>query len=140
MNCLAPVGVAQKKWGVWGIGPVHELFIYQSSIPKDDIQFEADVHAVLIGRRTSQEIEVWIGRTRVASWAFVPGKNRGVRPPGIKVEFRPMHTESPMELDPTLLDQRALGLGVLGMRSQAYDRLSRLNPGVARCYGEDRRR
>jgi hypothetical protein len=124
-----------EKWGVWGIGPVHELYLYLPCLPTKDIELEADVHAALIGRRASQEVEVWVGGALLAVWVFIRGENRGLRRvripnslaaeatamqnlPGIKVEFRPRDIAAPNELDPTNADTRPLGLGVSRLRLQ----------------------
>lgn len=122
-----------EDWGVWGIGASHELLLFLSSDPEQDLLFEADVYAVLIGSRLHQSVEVSTGDTILATWDFTPQANRGIRsatiprelaatamaaqrPPVIRLVFRPANVAAPTALDPATPDARPLGLGVWRIR------------------------
>ena len=96
---------------------------------------EADVQAVLLGARSSQQVEVLAGGQRLATWAFTPERNRGIRSvriplaalrteqglPAVTVEFRPQAVASPHDLDAGNADTRPLGLGLLRIRQRVAE-------------------
>lgn len=122
-----------EAWGVWGIGPSHELLLYVTDTP-GSLSLEVDAYAVLAGHRRSQEVEVWVGAHLLGRWGFDLEKNRAVRRveisaslardalasmagvAAVKVEFRPQDVTAPSLLDSTIQDGRPLGLGVCQIR------------------------
>lgn len=122
-----------EDWGVWGVGASHEIFLYLKKVPETGILLEADVHAVLLGNRMVQEVEVVVAGSLLVVWRFEPQGNRGIRsvtiPPAlaagaaraqhlplVRVEFRPRDTSAPRDLDPATLDERPLGLALSRIR------------------------
>jgi hypothetical protein len=117
-----------EPWGVWGLGEAHFIKLYLS--PNDGIvEIEADAQAVVRGERVKQIVDVLIGGEVIASWEFTPEKNHAPRSFTIDernrgkdfsatVEFRPHFIESPRQLDPTIDDDRPLGLGISRLRKR----------------------
>jgi hypothetical protein len=121
-----------EDWGIWGIGPSHSLQLSLDAPPAGDLAVEADVSATLIGPRTMQEVDVWVGEDHIDTWRFTPEENRGVRSllvprsaitddrsyPTIALTFRPRHVESPHSLDPAIADDRLLGVALYRLRQR----------------------
>lgn len=122
-----------EDWGVWGVGAMHELFLYLRTEPTEDIILEADAHAALIGARQSQTVEIWTDDHILDTWTFTPELNRAVRRlripravsaraaareqlPAIRLEFRPRDWTPPSQLDPSTRDGRPLGLALWRIR------------------------
>ena len=68
-----------EPWGIWGVGEVHELLLHLPALPELDIELDADVHAALIGSRTSQLVDVCVNGQRLTTWNFTLTDNREVR-------------------------------------------------------------
>lgn len=122
-----------EPWGVWGVGAVHEFLLPLAEMPPGDIVFEADVHAVLLGPRAAQVIDVQVAGRRLAMWEFSRETSGGTREVRIeaalvrqaigahgwgalRIEFRPRFLEAPTELDPTVSESRPLGLALHRVR------------------------
>ncbi|MGH7156407.1 MAG: TylF/MycF/NovP-related O-methyltransferase, partial [Acetobacteraceae bacterium] len=122
---------APEPWGVWGVGESHELRLTIPPHLPHHLRLQADVEAVLKGRRMTQRVEISVGEQTAAVWEFTPKRNRGARdvdiPLGdaavladgyrrVNVLFRPASTESPRSLVPELNDDRPLGMALHRMR------------------------
>lgn len=120
-----------EKWGVWGIGQSHELFLHLSSMPSNDIIFEAEVQVPLIVAGQTRSVEVGTDGWSLDTWRFTSDDARGIRtvripasafratagdPAVARLEFRPSHVVVPQEVTGTSGDTRALGMGVLRIR------------------------
>ena len=122
-----------EPWGIWGVGEVHELLLHLPAPPEADIELDADVHAALIGPRTSQLVDVCVNGQRVATWNFTLRDNREVRSVRIPreaaraacaaagaslvtVEFRPYAIEAPRDIAPTTDEARLLGVALHRVR------------------------
>ncbi len=125
-----------EAWGVWGIGKSHVLLVYLHSPDIGGLEIDADVHAALIGARTTQRIDVVVGGHRVARWTFTKEANRSPRTvsiqrsafakaienengPFIRVEFRPASFEPLNKLDPSLTETRELAMALHRVRLRA---------------------
>jgi hypothetical protein len=123
---------APEDWGVWGIGKSHELAIYLTSPAAGVMVLEVDCAAALVGPRHTQVVEVWSDGNHLDTWTFTRDANRAVRSvqvpvpaeaghnalPAVVVEFRPRFIEPPVALDPSVHDDRPLGLGVYRLRQR----------------------
>jgi Macrocin-O-methyltransferase (TylF) len=123
-----------EEWGVWGVGERHELLLFSSAPYSCDLELDADVHAVLLGPRENQDIEVVVAGKTLTTWRFTQERNRAQRTvripaallsaavsasegvPVAVVEFRPRSSESPNALDGQNADMRPLGLGLHAIR------------------------
>lgn len=134
-NGLAPLlesgWSGPEPWGVWGVDAHHVLRAPVPAPVTEDYDIEVDCSAVLLGARTKQEVDVFIGTLRLATWRFTRAENRSIRtvraPAGaatavgptaavFRLEFRPRHTEAPKHLDPRNGDERRLGAALYKMR------------------------
>jgi Macrocin-O-methyltransferase (TylF) len=122
-----------EPWGVWGVGETHVLLAYLHSEDAGGLEIDADVHAPLVGSRTSENVDVVMAGRRVARWVFTAETNRGTRTawiprsafseaiekengPYIRIEFRPASFEAPDKLDPSLDEIRELGMALHRLR------------------------
>lgn len=116
-----------EPWGIWGVGEVHKLLLHLPAPPEGDIELDAEVHAALIGPRTSQLVDVCVNGQQVATWNFTLKDNREVRSVRIPsevaraacavataslvtVEFRAYAVEAPREIAPDNAEARMLGV------------------------------
>lgn len=116
-----------EAWGIWGVGGVHEL---QLAIPAGSAGLlDLDVHAALVGSRSSQTVEVFADGRKVATWEFASTNNRAVRsiriaasdthttaPISVTVELRPASVARPCDLDPNATEGRLLGIALHRIR------------------------
>lgn len=118
---------AVEAWGVWGLGELHRLKLFLPYTAPYGVNIEADVTSVLMGERTSQQIDVEVAGEKLATWTFSLDNNRALRTfqipaemvgskTAIFVDFRPRSVATPIELDPSALDDRQLGLGLYRLR------------------------
>ncbi len=119
---------AQEDWGIWGLDAVHQIFVFLGSPPVEAMELEFDVSALLLGVRTRQEVDVFVGGRLARTWTFTVGENSGVRGvsvpldvmegslPAVLVEFRPRSVAAACELEPGNGDGRRLGVALRGVR------------------------
>jgi len=120
-----------ETWGLWGVGPSHELNLYMSTAPSGDILFEAQVRAALVGSRQSQTVDIVVDGTNLATWQFTKHANDGIRTvripcsavsngdwgyPVVRLAFRPRDVKPVNELAPDSNDTRSLGLALSRIR------------------------
>jgi hypothetical protein len=67
-----------ENWGVWGVGPMHEIEL-GSFEHRGDIVIDADVHAFLPNQQAEQLVAVEFDNQVLVNWAFTADANRGVR-------------------------------------------------------------
>jgi Macrocin-O-methyltransferase (TylF) len=120
---------AAEEWGVWGVGPTHELLLPSPEGPPRDLLFSLEVHGALLGARTTQIADVIVAGESIETWVFTQVDNRATRAacvparlvaesvarakaPIIRVELRPRDLTMPRELDPTTPERRPLGLAL----------------------------
>jgi ADP-heptose:LPS heptosyltransferase len=127
---------APEPWGVWGLGPEHELTLTLTHCPTSDLELAVESTAALVAGRTSQTIAVEVGGHTLATWSYSLEHNTGIRVvliphdeihlvdgfPEFRVTFRPQSVSSPREVDPTNPDDRPLGLGLVRFRQRALYR------------------
>ena len=118
-----------EEWGVWGVGPVHELLLPVPEGPVRSLLFSLDLHAPLLGRRNTQFADVIVGDERIETWVFTLANNRGTRAAripaqrvaasvgqgrtqAVRVELHLRDLATPRELDPTTPERRPLGLAL----------------------------
>ena len=68
-----------EKWGVWGIGPQHELRFRIESYEGLDLYLECDVHAYLPPNGAGRSVKVVADSKFVSEWRFTEGENRAPR-------------------------------------------------------------
>lgn len=123
-----------EPWGIWGVGMQHRLSVPLGQAVTGAVEVAADVHTPLVGPRVTREVDIWVGETMVGTWRFDLEHNRGIRTVRIPVdlarlsavepdhtvtiEFRQRTSESPRELDPTIPEDRRLGIAVHQLRLQ----------------------
>jgi hypothetical protein len=122
-----------EDWGVWGVGDAHELHLVLPRPLPEILELDLDVHAVLAGRRTTQQVDVVLGGNLIEAWEFARQDNRRVRRlriPGAAMDglaaeyasatllFKPRATESPRELSSELNDDRPLGMALNALRAR----------------------
>ncbi len=120
-----------EDWGVWGIGPSHTLNLTMTERPSADVIIEIDAAAAVFAARPQQDIDVFAGGQRLATWVFTLMESRSqrtVRVPAaaattgnagfslLTLEFRPRSVVPMIELDPSHNDTRSLGLALFGLR------------------------
>jgi hypothetical protein len=125
-----------EEWGVWGVGPAHELLLRIPAAGATGLELELDVHAALMGAHIAQEVDVVVADRIVSTWNFTAERNRGhrsVRIPDavettvsvpeeartVTVIFRPRFFLSPNSLDSQNQDTRPLGLALNAARLRA---------------------
>ena len=121
---------AAEDWGVWGIGPAHTLLIPVLVEPERDLSLSLDVHASLLGARTTQEVDVLAGGELIATWQFTAAENRAVRSVRVPartmlaegggqlaVELRPRDLRTPVALNPATPERRPLGVALHRIRT-----------------------
>ena len=125
--------------GRLGVGPVHEFLLPLTETPAGGIVLEADVHVVLLGSRLSQSVDIVVAGQRLVTWEFsrtTNGARRAVRIPAalvmqavgpggadvLRIAFRPHFVAAPVEFDPTVPEERVLGLGLQRLRWQVAER------------------
>jgi hypothetical protein len=120
-----------EDWGQWGIDEVHELHVYLSEPPLEDITLEFDVSSFLLEDASRREVLVGIAGETLARWVFTSNKNRAVRTlripprdfpaaddslPAILVEFRPTEVAAAADVRVGVQDRRKLGVALHGVR------------------------
>lgn len=120
-----------ENWGVWGVGDAHVLHLVLHPPLPNTLELEVDVHVLLTGSRTSQQIDVCVAGDRLVTWEFTQANNRGVRRVSIPLDLlsgadrcggeltvtlRPRETESIRQLLPTSQERRSLSLALHRLR------------------------
>jgi hypothetical protein len=119
----------REPWGVWGVGPRHDLRLHVPERPKSDLLLDVDVHAPLAGDYNEHWVDVSVEGRDTATLVFTTVENRGTRSiqisrdvipegtaPTIIVTFRPRHTVQPITYNQGGGDVRALGLALHRIR------------------------
>jgi len=116
-----------EDWGIWGVGPAHEVMVPAPEGPAGDLKLCVDVHAALLGARAKQTADIFVAGRQVDVWTFTTAHNRGTRalrlpvsateqrggPPAVvRVEFRLHDLTPPPALDSNTPERRPLGLAV----------------------------
>jgi hypothetical protein len=118
-----------EEWGVWGVGPVHELLLPVPEGPVQSLLFSLDLHAPLLGGRTTQLADVFVDGERIDTWVFTLASNRAThatripaplvatavgrgRTQVVRVELHVRDLATPQELDPATPERRPLGLAL----------------------------
>ncbi len=117
--------------GVWGVGEAYELLLVLPGHLQGEIEFQADVHAALVGNRTLQRVNVLLAGEKLAEWNFSLSNNRGVRTVRVPVPaadgghdrfhpvrlvLRPFSVAAPADLDPGLTERRQVGVALHRIR------------------------
>jgi hypothetical protein len=118
---------APEDWGVWGVGDAHELYLVRRRPVPGRIEVDLDVHVVLAGHRTTQQVEVLARCQTLALWEFTHAHNRGVRTvsvpmadePGLAGPYEQATLTFRLQLAPDLHDNRPLGLALHRIRCRA---------------------
>ena len=123
----------REDWGVWGVGPRHELRLHVPAVRDEDFWLDVDVHAPLDGNLREQIVDVSIERSPAAALRFTRVENRGVRSiripgnvipsdavPIISVVFQPRQNVRPIDHNPTGGDFRELGLALHRIRLRPF--------------------
>lgn len=117
-----------EPWGVWGVGPAHELSLYPPAGSQTSWEIDLDVHAPGMEGAGSREVEVFANGFRAAAWSFTREKNRGVRTlqlrtsrqshggECLRIEIRPRTSVIPRELNASSKDTRPLGVALSRIR------------------------
>jgi hypothetical protein len=111
-----------ENWGVWGIGPVHELELSQRA--GEGLAVDVDVHAFLPEAYCTQLVEAVVGDEVVATWRFASEANRRIcslqLPPstaGASDELTSVTVKLRLrELHPSLAGERPLGIALHRIR------------------------
>jgi hypothetical protein len=126
-----------ETWGIWGVGPAHTMRLYFASRPLTDLVVQFRTTAALGSMRDTLQVGVFAAGSPIAIWSFTRDANHGERsvvipaelvtdgPDGalVELEFRPSSVLRGFEIDPASLDDRTLGMALMGMRvSQGLDR------------------
>ena len=121
---LGPGWSGIESWGVWGVGPEHELRLRLAAKTSDHV-LECDVELAVAVTPGEHFVDVLVADRAVARWQFSAGANRGPRramlPPGLPdgqvvLRFRPQATLRPCDHDPTNTDNRPLGMALHALR------------------------
>jgi len=129
-NGLAPLLKAgwsgPEEWGVWGVGATHELQLYLSDPPKQDVELDLDVQAYLPDRYSVQTVDVVVEGAastgaESTAWRFSSDANRGVRTARIPAAIAGAGTPFTLQLRlqesfPSTKDERPLGIGLHRIR------------------------
>jgi Macrocin-O-methyltransferase (TylF) len=120
-----------EDWGIWGVGPTHELLVPVPEGSTGDVVFSLDIHAALLGARTTQTAGIFVAGEQIATWIFTLANNRaprGIRVPKqlienageraqmVRVQIRLHDLRPPPTLDPATPERRPLGLALHGIR------------------------
>ncbi|MGC8475830.1 MAG: TylF/MycF/NovP-related O-methyltransferase [Acetobacteraceae bacterium] len=123
-SLLGPGWSGFESWGIWGIGPAHELRLRLPAGASGCV-LECDVELAIAVTPGEHFVDVMISDRPVARWQFSAGANRGVRravlPPipadgRVVLRFRPQATFRPCDHDPSKTDTRPLGMALHGLR------------------------
>ncbi len=122
-----------EDWGVWGVGAVHQFFVFLGSPPSRDIELHFVVAAFLLaGER--RDVGVYVGGQKIQDWVFTPSENEATRTlriplnclplgndtlPVIALEFRPAAVVRSAELAARGGDQRQLGIALHRVKRSA---------------------
>ncbi len=128
-ECLGFGWGGQEDWGIWGIGPRHELTIYTAGRPDHDLVLEVDVHAPVLLTTQEHCVDVLVEGATVASFTFTVDNNRAprqVRIPreivsddpvaAVRIEFVPHQTIRPADYNPDTRDVRELSMALHRLR------------------------
>lgn len=120
-----------ERWGVWGLGPYHELSLAVPAKVGEVIDLEMDVHAFLAGTQTRQHVIIRTEGQEIGEWTFTADNNRAIRsvcvPVGragltpdsivpLSVTFHPTEQGIPAQLMPSASETRPLGLALHRLR------------------------
>jgi hypothetical protein len=119
-----------EPWGIWGVGPSHSMRLYLDAMPRTDLEVQFVTAAALGGTRKTQQVDVFAGGSRIATWYYTTDVNHGERSvtiPGglvtggadglvVELEFRPLSVLRACDTDPDDNDDRFLGLALKAMR------------------------
>ncbi len=126
-HLLGPGWSGVESWGVWGVGPAHELRLRLAAGASDRV-LECDVELAVAVTPGEHFVDVMVADRPVARWQFSVGANRGIRravlppgPPGgeMVLRFRPQATLRPCDHDRTKTDNRPLGMALHAVRLAA---------------------
>jgi hypothetical protein len=121
-------GWSHAAWGRWGIDKEHELRLFFAEPLAADLQLEVECYAALVGTRTEQQVDVFVGDEHAAAWTFTRGTNSAIRTvpikaaaaktslPELRIRFVPRSVVPLDELGPDIRDKRRLGLGIKRLR------------------------
>jgi hypothetical protein len=131
-ECLREGWGGQEDWGVWGVGPKHELKLYLADRPEEDFLLDVDVHGPALDAVGEHHVDVYVKGNLLGTIDFDTDTNRGVRSirisrdmiaagpvPSVIVEFRPHRTVRPIDLNPATGDIRELGLALHRIRRRS---------------------
>jgi hypothetical protein len=117
-----------EAWGVWSGAGDALLLLPLPAAAGGDLVLTATAHAFLQAAHPHQEVEVWVGGEKLATWSFTLDRNRGPRSVTIPAETvrRVAGRTLPVRLvvldaaSPAGLgagpDPRSLGMGLLSLR------------------------
>jgi hypothetical protein len=115
-------------WGVWSVKPRATIACRPVPAPLEPIELTAVVRAFVPPQQPSLEVEVYVGDTRVGTWAFTHPtdftfvERRVVVPPDliddgwIRLTFAMPRAQSPRDLGMSQ-DDRLLGLGLVRLHA-----------------------
>jgi hypothetical protein len=121
-----------EAWGVWAIGPLHELKIGLPSHRQGDFVLECDVHAPLLGPIQEQTISLFVAEQQIGEWHFTKDLNRDIRTvripealvpvtgdPFFLLTLKPLHIVQPADVNGRRDDVRPLSMALHKIRRGA---------------------
>lgn len=114
-----------ETWGTWSDGPVSTLHLPLAQPIQHDPRLRLDIHPFLAGALQSQRVRVLVNDEPLADWTLGPG----IAPPELRIpaglararpilelRFEIADPRSPASLGLSPDDQRALGIGLVGLQ------------------------
>jgi hypothetical protein len=125
-NILTEGWSAPETWGIWGVGPSHQIKLMTHSFRGDTLAVDVDVHAFVWDEIAGRVVDVFVNGQLHATHTFTvahhfaslsltpllaSGENGS-----LMIDFRPRLVASPNDLSPSAEDKRALGIALHRIR------------------------